>query len=1181
MIRAHAISELDGQRRGIHVLFCGPPAWLYAPRGWFIERRLTQRREGKTHCAILEGAKLAELRRERELATTIGVATLRDGKPAPQFSATGAATEVLTIDLSATATNVRVVIEGVNWTAYALFGGKVVAAMPPRAQAGQQLLSASAIDRVVVHAELASKWQVCAAVDAISASGWNNIAELQLPVHEVDPSLPDPDAEFARAKERLIPGDDLGEVEFRELADALRGLGTTPPSRPFDQVVRPDPDSPETMLGALDPLRMALLDPTLRRALGMAFFDDDPALIEGESYEYRVRATFPVDAHEPRAGFGAIPVGTSVPADFFCGDVHVRLARPSRVEFVETHVIGDWAIGRRGIALQHDGARPWMLPDLEDARIVLEFAVPRTALVFEGTDADLQLQAFDADGNPISTSSQAGTAELNLTFGGPCSRLFVRGKGHWLGLRNGTPGEAEFAAVTPSVLFGPSAGPPPPLWVRATSTNAIPSADLRPRSELGFDVRWQPPLAFGVNAWPPDAAAAPPLEATRFELEHAPAGSSLFHGVFGDGGAAYGQRGTSPPPAFGPGSDAMVVFAENPVQPNGAVVEFSIRDQFDRDPAMAAPAPGTLHTYRIRSIDEIGRPSDWTISPATLLEKHSPPPVPPGPPAQTFDDETKGVQARTLVRGAPDLTDADVALLDAAVAQTTIILRWGWTDEQRAIDPWATEFRIYVGEGGIGAVRGRVTSVADLGTGRFAVTLELNRKVAADAARGGFLPAGGEYRILAHTGGSSISATVETRLPLADGTFPVPRIGTTVLPVQWKPDQSRSDAWDERVSSVPITNAQAYEFVLHDRAVPSATNPRQVIWVGVSAADAQAYVADARPGGGRPGNESPIVGVRCETRYHGRPDLVVAPPIGDVPVVTTARSTTAGIEHEIDLLPFLAGSPLVSGELVVVERIDNGTLLSALRSDGAVVVAAAPDTGPRDAPELPIDIPNADDHTAITAALGSSPDSIADRYLVWLAARHPYADWLFTPEPEPMLLGAPVRLRLPAGGGRYVLRVRRVDAAGHRSAGSATCPVVIRVPVLAQLAPPLYGGARWTTTSGVPRLEFTATISDTRATHLLTWIGAVDPRGAALATIGSRRDLPGFGVRLRLGDGPALAPEVLALDPADDVAPNVPRSVTDARDVADGPHFLWLALVDGDGVPSALAGAYRLPARGP
>jgi hypothetical protein len=97
-------------------------------------------------------------------------------------------------------------------------------------------------------------------------------------------------------------------------------------------------------------------------------------------------------------------------------------------------------------------------------------------------------------------------------------------------------------------------------------------------------------------------------------------------------------------------------------------------------------------------------------------------------------------------------------------------------------------------------------------------------------------------------------------------------------------------------------------------------------------------------------------------------------------------------------------------------------------------------------------------------------------------------------------------------------------------------------------------------------------VPDERTTHLLTWVAATDPRGAALATVGSRRDLAGFGVRLRTRDGASLTPAVLMLEPE-------AHTVTTLEAVGPGPHFVWLAAVDADGVPSRLAGAFRLPPR--
>ena len=309
--------------------------------------------------------------------------------------------------------------------------------------------------------------------------------------------------------------------------------------------------------------------------------------------------------------------------------------------------------------------------------------------------------------------------------------------------------------------------------------------------------------------------------------------------------------------------------------------------------------------------------------------------------------------------------------------------------------------------------------------------------------------------------------------------------------------------------------------------------------------------------------------VRCEARYQGRPELDVPPPIGDVPAVTTARATPVGVEHALDLLPFLAGTGLTAGEHVVVELLSDGDLLASLRADGSDVVAVPPPSAPREAHGTSIPVPNTGDRAEITTALADDPLALADRYVAWLAASHPFADWLFTAlEPAEHVLGQPVPFSLAAGGARYAVRVRRVDAAGHRSSGSATCAMVLRVPALAPVAPPEYLGARWIG----PQVELTAAVPDERTAHLLIWIAATDPRGAALATVGSRRDLPGFGVRLRTADGGSLTPSVLTVPPA-------AESVTTLEYVGPGPHFAWLAAVDEDGVPSRLAGGFRLPQR--
>jgi len=1172
VVVAHAIAQVSGDRRGMHVLFSGPPAWLYAPGGFTIERRLWRRTKGRHVCADLRDAALAQLHRERELETPAGLATLREGTWQHPAGGEPGTAEVLTLDLREPTPIATVAMPGPNWTAYGLRNGRAVAAGPAQTAPGQLILTAPAIDRVVVHAQHADAWQVCAFVNIDHGGGWSHVANVQLPLQEADPSLADEQDEWDRARGRLLPGEDLDQPTFRELATALRPLvaGDGGEVRPLDRSLRPDPDSPDTILGALDPLKLALLDPVVRRVLGLAYFDDDPALVLGETYQYGVSAKYPSDAVRARPGFQTVPAGTQVPADFFLGDVRVRLSQPSRIELVPTGAVEDIVVGRRAIPIGPRESPHWLLPDLLDAALVLDFAAPLSAIVLQLADADLQYEAFDADGGGVGGGDLAGTGDRSLAFSGPAARVVLRGKGRWLGLREPLGSAVLLSEITGPVVFAEPPPPPQPLSIAAVPAGlTTPTTNgPRPRSELGFDVTWRPALALDANAWPADPEAAPPLESTRFELEHEVLGEG-FEPVFGDGGVAFGDRGGGERPPVRPGADLMLLFPEDPPPPVGSTQDFTARDHFLRDPEIAVAQPGTEHRYRVRALDEIGRASGWVTSAPALLEKRFPPPPPVGPPGDGDAARVAGVRARVLVRDAPDLTPADQALLDEDGSTTAIVLTWAWRDEQRELDPWASEFRVYTSAGGVGPVPGQVTGVTELGGGQFAVDLALVRPVAADAARGSYLPAGGEYRILGHGAGNTIQATVQTLVPNEDGSFPAPRTSATVLPVPLAAAHNRPAAWDERLEVVPLTAAEVYELVLLDVLLPDAGSPREAVWLGVSAADAEPYVPDSFPGGTRPGNESPLVAVRCEARYQGRPELDVPPPIGDVPAVTTARATPAGVEHDLDLLPFLAGTGLAAGERVVVELLSDGDLLAVLRADGTDVVALPPPSAPRETDETPIPVPNPGDRAEITAALADDPLRIADRYVAWLAASHPFADWLFTAlEPAEHVLGEPVRFSLAAGGARYAARVRRVDAAGHRSAGAATCALVLRVPALAPLAPPEYLGARWTG----PQVELAAAVPDERAAHLLVWIAATDPRGAALATVGSRRDLTGFGVRLRTADGASLTPRVVALEPG-------ARTVSTLEGAGLGPHFVWLAAVDEDGVPSRLAGAFRLPPR--
>ena len=123
---------------------------------------------------------------------------------------------------------------------------------------------------------------------------------------------------------------------------------------------------------------MMLAHPTWRRALGFGLFDDDPALVPGETYEYRISATYPApDVRDANHGFATVPSGTLLPAEFALGGPRFRVPRPVTVGLTPgTPDNGLCAITRRGIPLDPTRESFWIGPGLDDWSLVVDFATP-------------------------------------------------------------------------------------------------------------------------------------------------------------------------------------------------------------------------------------------------------------------------------------------------------------------------------------------------------------------------------------------------------------------------------------------------------------------------------------------------------------------------------------------------------------------------------------------------------------------------------------------------------------------------------------------------------------------------------------------------------------------------------------------------------------------------------------
>ena len=149
--------------------------------------------------------------------------------------------------------------------------------------------------------------------------------------------------------------------------------------------MREEPDADAEEVRALDPIRVLLAHPTWRRALGFALFDDDPSLVPGQAYEYRISATFPdEDVRDPNHGFATVPSGTLLPTDFTLDGVRLRLPRPAAVALTPgTPEDGAVRFTRRGIPLDPQREEFWLTPSLDDWSLVVDLPAPVESVVLE------------------------------------------------------------------------------------------------------------------------------------------------------------------------------------------------------------------------------------------------------------------------------------------------------------------------------------------------------------------------------------------------------------------------------------------------------------------------------------------------------------------------------------------------------------------------------------------------------------------------------------------------------------------------------------------------------------------------------------------------------------------------------------------------------------------------------
>jgi hypothetical protein len=1176
----HAIGQVEPPRQGIHLVWLGPLGFGYAPGGWTIERRdsLHDQPAKPGVCDVLAAQRLTLLRRTLELPTAFGTVRLAEGTWPPD----GRPCDAFIWDLEREATIVGSTDAKLSFV-YGVRDGKAVGfAGPP---AGSFDLGPHPVTQVVLLALGVERIQLCLRGERRWEKG-EVIRELQLPLRELMPALTSEQDEFAEAKSRLLDGDAIDEQRFYQLADKLRATLSGLGSRPMDRLLllRAQDDTEFEELPGTDPLRMLYASPTWRRALGMSYLDEDPALVPGQRYDYRITGRFPADHEDTVFGFHTVPAATPLPAEFYLGGCMVRLPQPTlvgRAPSVDEH--GTLVASRRGIPLDpRDSLLPWLDPGLGDVSAVIDLPAATTSLVLELDEGHaLEYDAGLPWGGMGGALSVPPGGQARLSFGQPITQLRLHGRGFLFAVRvpagaQPPPGLVELSTQLVGVKLENTPRPKPPVTATLANLQRPGTTAVNP---LGFEVRWMPAVTPGLQFWPA-GPVPPPLEATGHQIERRQEPAGAFEPLLPGENLVFGGRDGAPPDEeVRPGADVMAVFPEVPPE-HDPVAELSYSDVFQAhrdDPTVrGTPDPGTFHRYRVRTIDIVGRLSDdWTETGAVQLQKHEPPPVPAPPdetPADAIDPPAPtGVFARVLVRGDPGLIPAEQSEL--GTSDNAIVLEWGWHDTQRALDPFARQFRVYVSPP-LDEVAGNLTAVTPVAgqLGFYTVQLALARAVPPDASKGHALNAGHPFHVVGHDGGTTVTATVRTVLRGPDGPFRVPALGPVVLALRFGTELTRPAGWTERVRTLPITAAERYTVVLHDRLDLSPDHPRDTLWVGVSAADDQDYVADSFPGGTLPGNESAVVGALCRARRMLSPELVAPPPLGPVPRFLAPEPVSGSIRFDLDLRPFNGPVP-APGERVVLERVLGDELVAALELDGGHIMATSPGQ-----PDVEFTFAAPQDQAAMMAALPTgNVDAVEDRFLVELAAHHPYRDVLFEAAVEaPVAFGA-ISQTLPQRPANYLYRLRRADASGRLSTGAAVPKVVVRVPAVTPGATPQRDDRRPGDPATTMRLSVPV---DDRLGHLLVFERV------------RRRDDPVEAAELlRVANRPDLAPlrRVHLRAPGGDLLDLAPHEV-EGLPVEDGRRRLelapagdpgqqiqvWAATLTRDGVPSALAGPWSV-----
>ena len=353
------------------------------------------------------------------------------------------------------------------------------------------------------------------------------------------------------------------------------------------------------------------------------------------------------------------------------------------------------------------------------------------------------------------------------------------------------------------------------------------------------------------------------------------------------------------------------------------------------------------------------------------------------------------------------------------------------------------------------------------------------------------------------------------------------------------------------------------------------------MWVGVSAADAQAYVDDvlpaAVPNGGRPGNESAIATSDASARYLGRPQFTVPPPLPDVPEIVTGEPAGDAVLALIDLPALLPSVTIPSGHRVQLDRIALDDVVGCMSANANGTIGAKLPGGATPSYTFANPTDQADLLEQIRAAV---PAVVENRFLMDFVLRFAgqlEALWLQA-LPGPVAFGALTDALAPkadatctaSGSPIRPATCRPGRRSRRRSCASRRCARRRRRRCLRPR-----GRARGCASRRACATHSTSRgccCSRPRRTRSSPPNGNLHESAQLLRLPNARDRYPDDGVRLRLADATLLAPSFV-LDASAGTPDPPDRLLT--QSLAPGPDrrvALWAVTMTRDGITSRCAG---------